>query len=753
MGKANINMTFDLEELSSLFEKSNSLDDFLQAAVSVVAYHMRAAVCSIYIYDEASRILTLRASQGLNRDAVGKLQLQFGEGLVGLALKELRAVCVGCAADSPDALPIEGLGEEKYTAFMAVPIRRQLTRVGVLVVQDVQPDYFDETDEQVLKAIAVQLAAVIENADLLMGLHRKPEAVEAGHAVAVSGLIKGQPASDGAVAGKARLLVSGRAGRFRAPDTVPEALSLEDFDRALSESELQLKKLQFDAGEVLTDVAQLIFNAHLLILADEEFTGGIRRQIQQGTPPVEALVSTVNQYIDIFSASSNPRLKEKEHDLKDLGHRLLENLVGGGRAHVDYSGQIILADTLLPSDVLKLATERAEGFIIQGGITAHIAIICRSLHKPMVMVDPAVFTLIPENCELLIDGTQGTVIIEPSSDVRAKYEEMRLAADHLVTAPKVKAQTRTSDGTLIHLFANINLLSDLGLANAFSAEGVGLYRSEFPFLIRDTFPMEEEQYQIYRRIVEAMDGREVTFRTLDIGGDKLLTHQGMVEEDNPFLGLRGIRFLLSNKDIFADQLCAMLRAGAGGNTRIMFPLVSSVDEFVESRELVRQCMKRLDERGDAYNPETKLGIMVELPSAVAQAEDFAREVDFMSIGTNDLIQYMLAVDRTNAMVSRLYLSYHPAILRAIVLVAAAGRKHRTDVSICGDIARDPQMIPFLLGAGITKLSIAPRRMPDIQQAVEAVSMKKAASIARKMLKFSRISEVEAFLKRGGSTPG
>ncbi|VGO18128.1 phosphoenolpyruvate--protein phosphotransferase [Pontiella sulfatireligans] len=746
MGKANINMTFDIEELSSLFEKSNSLDDFLQAAVSVVAYHMRAAVCSIYSYDEASRMLTLRASQGLNRNAIGKLQLPLGQGLVGRTLKELCSVCVGCVSDSSDSLSIEGLGEERYKAFMAVPIRRQLTRVGVLVVQDVQPDYFDKTDEQVLETIAVQLAAVIENADLLMGLHRKKDTLEPARAKAASGLVKGRPASDGVACGKARLLVSGRAGRFRVPETMPATLTMEDFDRALAESERQLQKMQFDAGEALSDVAQLIFNAHLLILADEEFTGGIRRQIQQGTPPVDALVATVNQYVDIFSASSNPRLKEKEHDLKDLGHRLLENLVGGGRAHVDYSGQIILADTLLPSDVLKLATEKAEGFIIQGGITAHIAIICRSLHKPMVMVDPEVFGLIPENWELLIDGTQGTVFIKPSSEVLAKYEELRQAASMQETSPAVKAETRTADGTSIHLFANINLLSDLELANKFRVEGVGLYRSEFPFLIRDTFPMEEEQYQIYRRIVEAMDGREVTFRTLDIGGDKLVAHLGEVEEDNPFLGLRGIRFLLQNKDIFSEQICAMLRAGSGGNTRIMFPLISSVDEFVEARELVQNCMKVLDGRGEVYNHETKLGIMVELPSAVAQAEDFARVVDFMSIGTNDLIQYMLAVDRTNAMVSRLYLSYHPAILRAIELVAAAGRKHQTDVSICGDIARDPKMIPFLLGVGITKLSIAPRRMPDIQQAAEAVNMDEAVCTALQMLKFSRISEVEAFLE-------
>jgi phosphotransferase system enzyme I (PtsP) len=747
MGKATINMTCDIVELTSLFEKSTSLDAFLQAAVSVVAYHMHAAVCSIYIYDEPSRMLTLRASQGLNADAIGKVQLPLGRGLVGIALKELRSVSVGCASESPDFLPINGIGEEKYKAFLAVPIRRQLTRVGVLVVEDVQPDYFDETDEQVLKAIATQLAVVIENADLLMGLHRTAEPVEPEPEEAAPERVKGLPASEGVAQGTARRLVSGRAGRFRVPASVPENLTMEDFNLALSVSERQLKQLQIDAGETLTDVAQLIFNAHLLILTDDDFAGGIRRLIQEGTPPAHALVDVVNRYIDIFSASPNPRLKEKEHDLKDLGHRLLENLVGGSQKHVDYSGQIILADTLLPSDVLKLATERAAGFIMQGGVTAHIAIICRSLRKPMVMVAPELFARITDGSELLIDGTRGMIYIQPSNEVLADYERQRHEDAAGEATPTVKTETHTTDGTRIHLFANINLLSDMEVANKFHAEGVGLYRSEFPFLIRDTFPTEEEQYQIYRRIVEAMDGREVTFRTLDIGGDKLLAHQNVIQEDNPFLGLRGIRFLLRNKDVFAEQVCAMLRAGASGNTRIMFPLISSVDEYIEARELVRNCMKLLDGRGLAYDRETKLGIMVELPSAIERVDDFAHEVDFMSIGTNDLIQYMLAVDRTNTMVSRLYLSYHPAILSAIKRVAVAGKVHRTDVSICGDIARDPKMIPFLLGAGITKLSVGASRIPDIQRAVESISMEQADCTAHTMLKCSRISEVEAFLNR------
>ncbi len=745
MGKANVNLICDIAELSSLFEKSSSLDDFLQSAVSVVAWHMQAAVCSIYIYDDKERMLTLRATQGLSPSAVGKVQLRLGQGLTGLALKELRAIREGRGGLSPKFQPVPGINEEKYQAFLAVPIRRGLTRVGVLTVQDVQPDYFDEKDEQALKAIAAQLATVIENANLLLTLHRQEEPAKPSGLPAPK-MIKGRPASGGVAQGRAAVIISGRGGSFQLPDGISRNLTVQDFDRALQQTEQQLKDLQRRADEELSDVAQLIFSAHLLILADDEFSGEIRRRIEAGTPPAEALVTLVNRYIEIFSASSNLRLQEKVHDLKDLGHRLLENLAGGDRKLGDYSGQIIVADMLLPSDILKLATENAEGFIVQGGVTSHNAIICRSLQKPMVMIDPQQLELLCTTCELLIDGDQGAIYIEPSEEVLKEYAENRRAAAELENAPPVKAETRTADGTRIQLFANINLLSDLKLALSFRTEGVGLYRSEFPFIIRNAFPSEEEQYQVYSRIVETMGGREVTFRTLDIGGDKVLSYQNEAEEANPFLGLRAIRFSLLHKDIFSEQLRAFLRAGSGGNTRIMFPLIASLDEFIEARDVVYDCMKELDARGVPYNRNTRIGIMVELPSAVELIEDLAREVDFMSIGTNDLIQYMLAVDRTNEMVSKLYLSHHPAILRAIERVVSAANSYRKDVSICGDIAMDPKMIPFLLGVGITKLSLSPRRVYEIQRTIEQVSMEKAVYTARRMLTASRISEVEDIIK-------
>jgi phosphotransferase system enzyme I (PtsP) len=300
----------------------------------------------------------------------------------------------------------------------------------------------------------------------------------------------------------------------------------------------------------------------------------------------------------------------------------------------------------------------------------------------------------------------------------------------------------------MEIHANINLLSDLEPAREFKAEGVGLYRSEFPFIVRNDFPDEEEQFVIYKKLVEQMEGRSVTFRTLDIGGDKMLSYYSNVNEANPFLGMRAIRFSLQNRDIFAQQLRAFLRAGAGCNTRIMFPFISSVDDFLQAREITRECMDELEADGLPFCRQTPLGVMVEHPAAVEVVEELAQEADFLSIGSNDLIQYMLAVDRTNEQVSQLYLSHHPAILRVINRIVSAARKYGKDVSICGDLATDPRMLPFLVGIGLRKFSIDIVNTPAVQRLLESLLLTEAQEIAQTMLGFGRISEVEAFLGDG-----
>lgn len=749
MKKRNVDLVCDIAELISLTDGDENRKDILKSVVTSVAKHMRADVCSIYIYDEERKELTLRATEGLKQEAVGMVKLKLGEGITGRAVRELRPICAGQASKSSAYKFFPGIQEEQYDAFLAVPILRGLRRIGALVVQASEVNYFTPNDIKALRAIAAQLATMIENVQLLSEVRVDADSVAEAplpKKVAREGVIRGRSASTGTARGRAVTLVSGAQESCILPDPNAPSHTLADFEAALENTILQISRLQRQTGEELADVAVLIFSAHLLILEDAQFSGRISSLIQTGTPAVKAIAMVVDEYVEIFSRSKMPLIREKVLDVKDLGNRLTRNLLNEESDACDYQGQIIIAHELLPSDILKLSAENVEGFIVSSGVTSHNAIICRSLGIPMVAISRELSDTIMDGEELLMDAEQGIVYLQPSEAVYAKYAKLDATWKAMHNAADMQPKTLTRCGEQVHIYANINLLSDLKPATTFKAEGVGLYRSEFPFIVRNDFPTEEEQYVIYKKLVDQMEGKEVTFRTLDIGGDKMLSYYSNVSEANPFLGMRAIRFSLQNKDIFCQQLRAFLRAGASAKTRIMFPLISSVDDFVEARAIVHGCMDELKSEGVPFSRHTKLGVMMELPSAVEVVSELAEEADFLSIGTNDLIQYMLAVDRTNEKVSNLYLPYHPAILRAINRIASAALANKKDLSICGDISTDRRMLPFLLGVGIRKFSIDIVNALDMQRLVASLSIEDAKAISASMLRLGRISEVEAFLK-------
>ena len=751
MAKDNVDLICDISELAGLFERSHSLSDFLQSAVSIVAYHMRAAVCSIYLYDEEDETLTLAATQGLKPEAVGKVSLKLGEGIVGAAMRDLKPICEGHGSNNPHFKRIDGIFEENYEAFLAVPIMlRGAMRVGVLVTQDPQPNYFHQNDIKALRAIASQLAVVIENAKLLMSLHEARQQVDAPPAEvtpALSGVsfLKGTTASSGVVQGTA-VVINGHEYDVLtvAADEEEASYSLADFTLALQESEEQLTVLQKQMEERLGDVASLIFNAHLLILKDMGFSGAMKKLIDQGIPADRAIGSVVNDYINLFSKSSNPRLREKVLDVKDLGHRLLRNLQRHGEDHGDYEGQILIAKELLPSDVLKFAAQKVEGIIIvQGSVTSHISILARSLRVPMVFVEKPDVLEVPEGTLILIDANQGTVFLDPSEKVLAQYEA--LIKPEEAPPEVVQPETFTRDGTKITLHCNVNLLSDMEYARQNLAEGVGLYRSEFPFIVRDEFPSEEAQRLIYEKIFAGLPGKEITLRTLDVGGDKKLPYHQHLEEANPFLGLRAIRFSLKNPQIFKQQLRGMLRAGHNKELRIMFPFISSVDDFLAAKDMLEECKRELEAEGLPFNPNPEIGPMVELPAAVEIIDELARESDFLSIGTNDLIQYLLAVDRTNESVSSLYVCHHPAVLRSVYRIVNAAINNDVDVSVCGDMALNSDMLKFLIGIGVRKISIDAQHIPRIQSFISGLHTEEARRHARKLLRYGTLREVNRFL--------
>ena len=753
--KDNVALMCDIGELVGLFDFETGLDAFLAKAVSTVAWHMRAAVCSIFLYEPETQELVLRANQGLNPDLVGRLRLKIGEGITGMTLKEMRPICEARATDNPHFKHIPGSREERFVSFLAVPILRKMNPVGVIAVQDPQWNYFTPNDVQALQVISSQLAGVIENAYLLLKIRgtEKEIPAPAGSSEAEFGpgthCVRGQGASD--VMGMG---LSTRIGQYLFHETVagacPLGLTEADFDRALATTERQLLDLQRRLEDQIHDAASMIFGAHVLMLKDDAFSGEIRSQIRAGKNPWIAILDEVRRYADLFAHSPNPLLREKVLDVEDLGHRLLHNLSAPALESTspDYTGQIIIAEELLPSDILKLSAEGASGLVLLGGGQhSHVAILAKALQIPLVIASDPRLLHLPEKTPILLDAKDGQIVVRPGPEaIQTMKDIIRSLADSERLAGQVKPETRTKDGTEIRLLANLNLVSELDVALHVKAKGIGLYRTEFPFIVRSTFPTEEEQYQGYKRVLEKMGGRPVVFRTLDIGGDKALSYFPVDHGNNPFLGLRALRFSLRNPAIFKQQLRALLRAAHGNpQAKVMFPMVASLDEFQAARNLAQGCQRELEQEG-VLGRMPELGVMIELPSAVVMANELAAEADFLSIGSNDLIQYLLAVDRTNDEVADWFTPWHPAVLRALAMIVAAAEKAGKPISLCGNLGSDPQMLPFLLGIGLRTLSMDSMAIPAVQRRIEGIDLDRARYQANKMLSFGHVEEVAQYLK-------
>ncbi len=420
--KDNVALVCDIGELAGLFEKSAHIEDFLRNATSIVAYHMKAAVCSIYLYDPGEQALVLTANQGLNPGSVGRVRLKPDEGLVGTAFSQQRPIREADAARNPLFKFISGTDEERYKAFLAVPIMRGLSPVGVLAVQDPAPGYFDENDARALQSIAAQLASAIESAELLMSLRHHRAEASAAAAPPELRCVKGAHVSDGLAYGRAAIL-----GIFEAQGQ-PGPFTADDFRRALARTEVQLAELQRSMEERLADVASMIFSAHLLMVKDSQFSGQMIELIKGRLSPQAAIAKVVGEYVRLLSSNNNARLREKVQDVRDVGRRLVQNLREDPAAAADYQGQIVIAGELLASDIVKLSAQRAEGLLlIGGGVTAHVSILARSLQMPAVIVEDRRFFSLPMGLPVLLDGDHGTVYIEPGEELLAKYRDLRAA--------------------------------------------------------------------------------------------------------------------------------------------------------------------------------------------------------------------------------------------------------------------------------------------------------------------------------------
>jgi phosphotransferase system enzyme I (PtsP) len=737
----------DVTELNWVFSDSTSVRSFLQKIAAMVGKHMHAAVCSIYLYDEHDSELTLHANVGLDIKASGPVRLRLDEGLTGLALEEMRPVCEKRASRHPRYKFFNGLNEERFDAFCAVPLLRGISRIGVLVIQRETLWPFNEEELVAMRAVANQLAAIIENARTLIGLEAGAHQ-RLNQPPAAGTFLRAKVASAGfAFAPVVIHQTDDEFESFQAAMTSPPR-SLADFHMALQATERELEQMQRRIEEKLADGASLIFGAHLLLLKDRQFTGEMAGLIEKGENCVDAVIEIARRYMRLFAQQDSTILAEKRDDIKDLARRLLRHITHRDAEPGTQDPYILIARELLPSDILKLSMENVAGVVlVSGGVTSHLSILARSLRIPLMICDDFRLMSVTEGTPVLMDGDQAAVHIDPATAIVAAFRQ-REAARRLsaLNAAAIVSPTTTADGAHVKLLSNINLLSDLDAALAMRTDGVGLYRTEFPFMIRSTFPTEEEQYVIYRRLDARMVGREVTFRTLDIGGDKVLSYYNEPRENNPFLGMRSIRFSLSRPDIFNEQIRAILRAGTSTDLRIMFPMVHSLEAFTQARAMVLAAQAELFATGIIHNGAPRIGMMVEIPSVLAQIDAFARLADFFSIGTNDLIQYVLAVDRTNEKVAGLYLPHHPAVLRAIQQVVSAALRHGKEVSICGDMAHEPAYLPFFIGIGVRSLSIDPPFIPAIQRAIAVLTVEGSQALAARILEADGIAEIERLLR-------
>ncbi|MFZ7646834.1 phosphoenolpyruvate--protein phosphotransferase [Staphylococcus saprophyticus] len=563
----------------------------------------------------------------------------------------------------------------------------------------------------------------------------------------MSNYINGIAASDGVAIAKAYLLVEPDLS-FDSEKVSDVDAEIAKFNNAIQTSKVELTKIRNNAEQNLGSDKAAIFDAHLLVLDDPELIQPIEEKIknEQVNAPT-ALSDVTGQFITIFESMDNEYMKERAADIRDVSKRVLAHILGvelPNPSMIDES-VVIIGNDLTPSDTAQLNKEFVQGFVTNiGGRTSHSAIMSRSLEIAAVVGTKSITQEVKQGDMIIVDGLTGEVIIDPTEDEVIAYQNKRerFFEDKQELQKLRDEETTTIDGRHAELTANIGTPNDLKGVIENGAEGIGLYRTEFLYMGRDEMPTEDEQFEAYKKVLETMEDKRVVVRTLDIGGDKELPYLNLPEEMNPFLGYRAIRLCLDQPDIFRPQLRALLRASAFGKLNIMFPMVATIQEFRDAKALLLEEKDNLTNEGIEVSDDIELGIMVEIPSTAALADVFAKEVDFFSIGTNDLIQYTMAADRMSERVSYLYQPYNPSILRLVKQVIEASHKEGKWTGMCGEMAGDEIAIPLLLGLGLDEFSMSATSVLKARRQIKGLSQNEMEELAQRAIDCATSEEVQ-----------
>lgn len=726
-----------LESLRTIVQEVNAAKDFaevLKLIVHLVKQVTNTGTCSVYLYSPEDDSYVLMATDGLNPDSVGKVRLSSREGLVGLVASRAEPINLEVADAHPKFAYFPETGEQSFRSFLGAPIIHQRKVLGVLVVQEQEQRRFDESEESFLVTVSAQLAGVIAHADATGELGRLINPREDVRERIYPGVASAPGVAIGTV-----VVIAPSADLNVVPLRHVKDIEAElcQFRQAMEQTKRDIHALDESMVGKLSDEERALFDVYVRMLDDHALGGEVTSLIEEGLCAQSAWSQVVLRHIRMFKSMKDAYLRERATDVEDLGRRVLAYLQQSETKRTTYpDNMVMVGEELSAASFADVPLEKVVAIVsVKGSRNSHMAILGRAIGIPTVMgvVDLPWGNL--EGEEVIVDGHNGQMVVSPGDEVRETYvqqiyEEKLLAADleKLTDEPCV-----TADGHKLGLWVNTGLRLDARLSLDRGAEGVGLYRTEIPFLLLDRFPSEEEQRKSYREQLEMFAPRIVTMRTLDIGGDKDLPYFP-IEEENPFLGWRGIRICLDHPEIFLVQLRAMMRASEGlNNLSILLPMISNLAELESALELIYQVYDELTEEEGYQIEMPNVGAMIEVPAAVYQIREIARRVDFLSVGTNDLTQYLLAVDRNNPRVADLYHTCHPSVLRALWSIVEGAKGENTPVSVCGEMAGDPVGAVLLMALGFRVLSMSATSLLRVKAILRQVSLTEAEALLEEVM--------------------
>jgi phosphotransferase system enzyme I (PtsP) len=729
------------------FSQDAELEHALLRMVSQVKSALGTDCCSIYLADYKKEQFVLMASDGLAKDSLGHTRIGFSQGLVGLVGKREEPINISNAHDHPQFVKAPEVQEDDLHAFLGTPIIHQRKVLGILSIQQKESRNFNENEEAFLVTLSAQLAMALANAEA-RGLISEDGTHNAKQLVGISG-------SSGVAIGEMVVIQ---------PKIQLQTISLKknkgiDAELARFQQSVLTTRAEFDSmteklSHVIADSSLDIFEMYKQLLDNANIGHEVETKISEGWNAESALKLVIDNYVVQFEALDDAYLRERASDIKDLGNRILVNLFDGDAGlNTSHEHFILVAEDVTASMLAEYQHSGLKAIVsMAGSNNSHAAILARALGLPAIMgIDQIPLWQLHQQYAI-VDGYSGELFLSPSDALIKEYQHL-IEEEHAL-ADKVKQvqglPAITPDGKGIQLQLNAGLSSGFEHSINAGAVGVGLYRTEIPFMNQSCFPSEQQQTELYQQVLSSFPKQPVTMRTLDVGGDKALPYFPIVE-DNPFLGWRGIRITLDHPEIFLQQVRAMIRANYGhNNLEIMLPMISDISEVDESTRLINQAYYELSSEIELKNgvklSKPKIGMMIEVPSVIFQLQDFASKVDFFSVGSNDLTQYLLAVDRNNAQVSDLYDSYHPAVLRALNCIAEESSKYLVPLSLCGELASEPAGALLLMAMGYDKLSMNPHNIAKIKWVIRHVELQRAKIILSHVLSFSSAKQVHSYLR-------